>query len=373
MDTNVTNDLKNNINKKNSINFYCCCICFCKYIVKYIFIFIIISIVYIIYRYSLATYGSPFINSNHLININSYSLTNEVNNSNVLTPDEFYLKQLTFEKNKIPKIIHQLWKGNASTIPQHWEIERIKCLKENSNYIYVLWTDDDMENYMKKFENDIAYKNYMSYRYVIQKVDAFRYYILYKFGGVYIDLDIGCRKCLNSLIDYANTLEVKVMFPETRPIGVSNDVIIAAPGHAFFKNLIDNLPRYNYFYLLKFPTVFFTTGPAFVSLNLAYYKEIAPEDSSSIFIIPIKLYASPFAYFEHVKGSSWHDDTTIFLNWFFYESTKYIQVNMNFIIKILIIVIIVIIVLVILCKYRSFLKSLLILCMNKCKKNNTDN
>ena len=46
---------------------------------------------------------------------------------------------------------------------------------------------------------------YESYPYNIQRVDAARYFILYHFGGVYLDLDIGC-KSNRDLTDLVNTM-----------------------------------------------------------------------------------------------------------------------------------------------------------------------
>ena len=35
---------------------------------------------------------------------------------------------------------------------------------------------------------------YQSYPYAIQRVDVLRYFLLHSLGGVYIDLDMGCRR-----------------------------------------------------------------------------------------------------------------------------------------------------------------------------------
>lgn len=33
-----------------------------------------------------------------------------------------------------------------------------------------------------------------SYKYPIQRADAIRYFVLHRFGGIYMDLDVGCKR-----------------------------------------------------------------------------------------------------------------------------------------------------------------------------------
>lgn len=90
----------------------------------------------------------------------------------------------------IPKIIHQTWKD--TTIPDKWKKSEIEWKRHHplsSGWQYILWTDDDNRNLIK---NDFPWflDIYDNYPYPIQRVDTARYFILYKYGGIYSDLDI---------------------------------------------------------------------------------------------------------------------------------------------------------------------------------------
>lgn len=87
---------------------------------------------------------------------------------------------------------------------------------------------------------------YLAYPYHIQRVDAIRYFLLYHYGGVYIDLDMGCRKRLDFMRQYNFTA------PLTHPGGISNDVLAAAPGATYLHRALGQLRRWNKFMLIKY-------------------------------------------------------------------------------------------------------------------------
>ena len=86
--------------------------------------------------------------------------------------------------------------------------------------------------------------------------------LLYEHGGYYIDLDIQCRRPLDFLQSYA------FVMPATRPVGFSNDFLAAAPGHPLLAQMIAALPKWRMPLVTKYPTVMFSTGPMFVTLQV---------------------------------------------------------------------------------------------------------
>jgi mannosyltransferase OCH1-like enzyme len=161
-----------------------------------------------------------------------------------------------------------------------------------------------------------------SYRHNIQRVDAGRYFILYHFGGVYLDCDVGCR----TQIGFFRYQGYKALFPVTSPIGVSNDVMFATAKHPFFSFVIHQLERYtthlirlfcvktclngsfcairyNSNWIFKYPTVMFSTGPAFLS-HMLYLYGFQNRDASIVAFIDTVTYTE--GSFFHVEGSSWH-------------------------------------------------------------------
>lgn len=137
------------------------------------------------------------------------------------------------------------------------------------------------------------------YSYEIQRVDATRYFLLFHFGGVYLDLDIGCKKALSPLLHY------EAAFPKTTPTGVSNDVMISTPRHPLFKQIIQNLPIYSQSWGSKYLTVFFSTGPIFLTNQILIYMQ--KRELIEARVIPHHLYGSTAeSFFRHYPGSSWH-------------------------------------------------------------------
>jgi inositol phosphorylceramide mannosyltransferase catalytic subunit len=94
----------------------------------------------------------------------------------------------------IPKIIHQIWVG-PHKIPEK-SLQFIRKIKElHPDYEYRLWCNDDLTE--DNFSN-LAYIN-MTKSYA-QKADIMRYEILYRYGGIYLDIDFEIIRCLDALM-----------------------------------------------------------------------------------------------------------------------------------------------------------------------------
>ena len=157
-----------------------------------------------------------------------------------------------------------------------------------------------------KKEPDLYVNTFLTYSYDIQRVDAFRYVLLYHLGGVYIDLDIGCLKPLNSLLDTLEELDSKSMhlaaLPATKPSGVSNDFMISTKGHPFFSQLMSRLSLFNHNYIIYYLTVMLSAGPLFVSLNERSFDTSSQE--SPVRILDEEIYGRSYLWF--AGGNSWH-------------------------------------------------------------------
>lgn len=168
------------------------------------------------------------------------------------------------------------------------------------------------------------YKTYKSYKYHIQRCDAFRYLVLYKYGGVYLDMDIICKKKLNNFLHYDLVL--------TRSSN-TNSFYMVIPNHPFFKFCIDKLPDYinSFQYFGKHLHVMNSTGPYFLTKMVNDYGKIP-----NCYFLTKKEYAgdcnscnenkcSGGIYFTHITGKSWHEiDSTIY-NFVFCNYKKIIE------------------------------------------------
>lgn len=188
----------------------------------------------------------------------------------------------------------------------------------------MLWTDADSRQFIiDKYPWFLSI--FDAYPYAIQRADAIRYFILHYYGGIYMDLDVGCLRRFDPLLRF------EVVLPKTIPVGVSNDVMASAKGHPFMDHLIHNLVTFNHRYLTHYPTVMFSTGPMFVSASYGLYVDAhglampsSPENPSAGFtgirVLPKSLYGknakpsdAPDAFFQHFYGSSWHANDADFL------------------------------------------------------------
>lgn len=179
---------------------------------------------------------------------------------------------------------------------------------------YMLWTDAGSREFIAEHYSWFL-ETFDNYTYPIQRADAIRYFVLYHFGGVYIDLDIGCLRPVDPLLIYP------VILPKTIPVGVSNDLMFAEQHHPLLEQTIHNLINFDHSWILNYPTVMFSTGPMFLSaqygLYTASHRNTAFQD---IRILPKSLYGknakedeAPHSFFSHFYGSSWHSDDAAFV------------------------------------------------------------
>lgn len=179
----------------------------------------------------------------------------------------------------------------------------------------MLWTDALSREFIAK-EYPWFLQTFDNYPYPIQRADAIRYFVLHYYGGVYMDIDIGCNRSMDPLLYF------QVVLPATIPVGVSNDLMMAEKGHPFMELVIHNLITFDHSYGSNYPTVMFSTGPMFVSAQYGLWPKEDPDgtEERQVRILPRKWYGknAPLAeqatsYFAHFYGSSWHADDAGFI------------------------------------------------------------
>lgn len=217
----------------------------------------------------------------------------------------------------IPKIIHQTWK--TLDVPDEWKDAVDSCKNKHKEYKHIIWSHEMMENFVKTEYPDF-YDVYMSYTYDIQRCDAFRYLVLYKYGGIYLDMDIICKKKLDSLLEYdivlAKSSNIESFY--------TNSFIMVIPNHPFIKFCIDNLPHYvnSFYYFGKHWHVMNSTGPHFLTKIVKKYEE---KNIKNMYFLKNDEYAGDCTvcnedtcqggiYFSHIIGQSWNSWDSLFYN-----------------------------------------------------------
>ncbi|KAH9482747.1 Inositol phosphoceramide mannosyltransferase 3 [Psilocybe cubensis] len=178
----------------------------------------------------------------------------------------------------------------------------------------LLWTDAGSREFIAEHYPWFL-DTFDNYTYPIQRADVIRYFVLYHYGGIYVDLDIGCLKPMDPLLVYP------VILPKTIPVGVSNDLMFSEKGHPMLEQTIHNLIKFDHSWVLNYPTVMFTTGPMFLSAQYGLYTASHPNSAlQEVRILPKSLYGknareneAPHSFFSHFYGSSWHADDAAFI------------------------------------------------------------
>ncbi|MCX2584726.1 glycosyltransferase family 32 protein [Pedobacter sp. MR22-3] len=162
----------------------------------------------------------------------------------------------------IPKIIHQTWKDNE--IPAHFQPFVDSWKNHHPDWEYHLWTDEMNEAFIRENYPDFLdiYRQYPSN---IQKVDAIRYFILNKKGGLYVDLDFFCFKNIMPLLEDSDSVfgleHEEHVVPHQKDFIISNALMASAPQSEFIGEVCKELYRQPLRYEDKNDMVLETTGP----------------------------------------------------------------------------------------------------------------
>jgi len=217
----------------------------------------------------------------------------------------------------IPKIIHQTWK--TLDVPDEWKDAVESCKNWHKDYKHIIWSHEMMESFVKKEYPDF-YNVYMAYPYDIQRCDAFRYLVLYKYGGIYIDMDVICKKKIDSILEYDLVLTKSSNVENS----YTNSFYMVIPNHPFIKFCIDNLPDYvnSYKYFGKHWHVMNSSGPNFLTNMIKKYGE---KNIKNMYVLSNEEYAGDCnvcnedtcqggTYFSHIKGQTWNSWDSLFYN-----------------------------------------------------------
>ena len=179
----------------------------------------------------------------------------------------------------IPKLIIQTWKNND--IPDKYRTLLKKLRENNEGFNYMFYTDENIKTFV-----ETHYPEYLEifnqFEYPIQRVDFFRYLVIYTFGGFYFDLDMDVECSLGPLLEYDAVFPKEwekngdpIIQEQNMQFLLRNYAFGARAGNLFLKKIIDNIvssriPRE------KIPNkkdkiVFYTTGPVMVTQSLIDY------------------------------------------------------------------------------------------------------
>lgn len=112
------------------------------------------------------------------------------------------LVQETTTDNGYPRLLHHIWIQFNPSKPRGLSDKQLRMVASwrhfNPNWLQVMWDDAMIERLMQLYPK--WYSVYHSLEHPVQKVDMARLVILWRFGGLYADVDMLCLKPIDTEI-----------------------------------------------------------------------------------------------------------------------------------------------------------------------------
>lgn len=140
----------------------------------------------------------------------------------------------------IPKIIHQTFKTGELPFITRWHIAGFR--KKNPEYAYEFYDDARIESFLAEEYDEEVLSLYKRINIGAAKADFFRYAVLLKKGGIYIDIDSGINGRLD---DFIKPDDVAIITREGDPTLFAQWALIYSPQHPFLMKtmemMLDNI------------------------------------------------------------------------------------------------------------------------------------
>ena len=234
----------------------------------------------------------------------------------------------------IPRNMHHVLLGPMGRDPPpDWLAARNSCVTMHASWSqHYFWTDENADGF---FEEHYPWfqETWNSYPSIVQRADALRYFVLHKFGGVFLDMDLFCRNPLDPLIAHLEAVTPHqghkrpgtpqggmyilaekghphmLLAPKANPVGVSNGFIISSRGHPLLAQMITFLPRFNLSFILSYATVMFSTGCMFISAHMQLFTRRRWGKNTVMVLDGVENMLNgnvDTPLFRHLGTSSWH-------------------------------------------------------------------
>ena len=138
---------------------------------------------------------------------------------------------------RIPRVVHHIWLGGR--LPRKfWDFREswhrvLGAGHPFDKWTFKMWTDADVESF--GMENKAAFDAAPNPG---EKSDIWRYEILHRYGGLYVDTDFECVKSLDEL---HCRFEFYAGISNTGTVELNNGLVGAAPGHTILAELIRSI------------------------------------------------------------------------------------------------------------------------------------
>lgn len=180
----------------------------------------------------------------------------------------------------IPRRIFQTWKSKT-VIPPNMEYWQSTWKKHNPAYEFVLWDDADNREFIKTYYPWFLEK-YDSYDAEIKRADAIRYFYLYHYGGIYVDMDFECIRNIDQICELERDFDIILGKMgaddyEDHDDNIPNAIMLSKPRQPFWLFVIIRLMEAD---AKLGPEL--CTGPVILKRTLEYYSSLHAENSEPV-------------------------------------------------------------------------------------------
>jgi mannosyltransferase OCH1-like enzyme len=133
----------------------------------------------------------------------------------------------------IPRILHLVWVGKSNQ-PDYLIKHISKWNELMPHWTVRLWTNGDLTD--SEFDKDVLEKINAADK-GTQKADILKYYVVWKYGGIYVDADVEPTRCLDPIIYMSDLVICHHNEVSWEYIGVG--FFAASPHHPVLKKAVD--------------------------------------------------------------------------------------------------------------------------------------
>lgn len=203
--------------------------------------------------------------------------------------------------NGIPKIIHHICPKDYRRWNSKWftGLESWLRLYPEPEYTHMYWYDDELDKFIET-EFPWFLDIFNAYDKNIKRIDMVRPFFLYKYGGIYSDMDYVVYK--NFFDEVPSNIVSIPESPYKDNEFIQNALMISPPKNIFWLIIIDNC------YQHRFDHVFSATGPQLFTQTYLANPElvnILPADIYNPHIADNEAFNASHIYAKHLLSTVW--------------------------------------------------------------------
>jgi mannosyltransferase OCH1-like enzyme len=174
----------------------------------------------------------------------------------------------------IPKLLHMIWVGDSPALPFVETHRAAWAALLGPSWIVRLWTNDDIAEFPANVQEFIgrALKG-------VEKADILRYYIVERYGGIYMDADVVPHRSLDPILWLQKSLVICHDIPVTWPY-IAIGMFAAIPNHPVLQMCCRFVLQGN----LNTGRPHFETGPR------VFGEAIYQSNSETIACLPVEMF-----------------------------------------------------------------------------------